>query len=126
MIKKLPVELRLLATTATANDRVVDDLHAVLGPNLGVSRGELSRPSLSLQTIRLASQAERLAWLAEQVPLMDGHGIIYTLTIRDAEMVAKWLKARGMIAESYSGDIIEGRAGLEQALLDNELKALRN
>jgi ATP-dependent DNA helicase RecQ len=124
MIKKLPVELRILATTATANDRVVDDLHAVLGPNLGVSRGELSRPSLSLQTIRLASQAERLAWLAEQVPLMDGHGIIYTLTIRDAEMVAKWLKARGMIVESYSGDMVEGRAELEQALLDNELKAL--
>ena len=124
MIKTLPDGLRLLATTATANNRVVEDLHTVLGPNLGLSRGELSRPSLTLQTIKLGGQAERLAWLAEYVPQIEGNGIIYTLTVRDAEMVARWLKSRGIEVESYSGDMTEGRAELEQALLDNQLKTL--
>ena len=66
--RTLPVNLRLLATTATANDRVRDDLAAVLGPDLKVLRGDLDRPSLMLQTIRLPRQSERLAWLAEQLP----------------------------------------------------------
>ena len=60
IIHVLPPNLRLLATTATANDRVITDLKEVLGPNLEVSRGDLNRTSLALQTIRLQSQAERL------------------------------------------------------------------
>ena len=97
---------------------------AVLGPNLEVSRGDLNRPSLMLQTMRLPSQAERLAWLAEQVPALPGHGIIYTLTVRDAVQVADWLRSRGLNVESYTGETGERRAELEQALLDNRVKAL--
>lgn len=124
IVKTLPANLRLLATTATANNRVMDDLRVVLGPNLHVSRGDLNRPSLALQTMRLPSQAERLAWLAEQVPVLPGHGIIYTLTVRDAVQVADWLRSRGLNVESYTGETGDRRAELEQALLDNRVKAL--
>jgi ATP-dependent DNA helicase RecQ len=122
--RTLPRNLRLLATTATANNRVMDDLKTVLGPNLGISRGDLSRPSLKLQTIRLPSQAERLAWLAAQVPALPGHGIIYSLTVRDAGLVADWLRSRGLVVESYTGQTGDGRADLERALLNNRVKAL--
>jgi ATP-dependent DNA helicase RecQ len=124
IVRTLPPNLRLLATTATANNRVMDDLRAVLGPNLNVSRGDLNRPSLALQSIRLPSQAERLAWLAERVPMLPGHGIIYTLTVRDAVQVAEWLRSRGVNVESYTGETGDRRAELEQALLDNHVKAL--
>jgi ATP-dependent DNA helicase RecQ len=124
IVRALPASVRLLATTATANNRVMDDLQKVLGPNLDVSRGDLNRPSLVLQTIRLPSQAERLAWLAAQVAALPGHGIIYALTIRDAMQVAEWLQSRGLNVASYTGETGEGRAGLEQALLDNQVKAL--
>jgi ATP-dependent DNA helicase RecQ len=124
IVRTLPPNLRLLATTATANNRVMDDLRAVLGPNLDVSRGDLNRPSLALQSIRLPSQAERLAWLAERVPMLPGHGIIYTLTVRDAVQVAEWLRSRGVNVESYTGETGDRRAELEQALLDNHVKAL--
>jgi len=87
IVQMLPANLRLLATTATANNRVMADLETVLGPNLSVSRGDLNRPSLRLQSIRLPRQSERLAWLAAQVPALPGHGIIYTLTVRDALQV---------------------------------------
>ena len=122
--RTLPPNLRLLATTATANNRVMNDLRAVLGPDLEVSRGDLNRPSLLLQTIRLPRQSERLAWLAEQVPALPGHGIIYTLTVRDANQVAEWLQSRGIEAEAYTGQTGDRREELEQALLDNRVKAL--
>lgn len=124
IVQTLPQNLRLLATTATANNRVMQDLSAVLGPNIEILRGDLNRPSLALQTLRMPTQAERLAWLAEVVPGLEGHGIIYTLTIRDANLVTDWLRSRGINVESYSGATGDRRAELEQALLDNQVKAL--
>ncbi|MTW22440.1 DEAD/DEAH box helicase [Allochromatium palmeri] len=124
IVKTLPSNLRLLATTATANNRVMDDLSAVFGPKLEVLRGDLNRTSLSLQTIRLPSQAERLAWLAEQLKALQGHGIIYTLTVRDANQVAEWLKIQGFNVESYTGETGDRREQFEQALLNNQVKAL--
>jgi len=124
VVKTLPPNLRLLATTATANNRVMEDLCTVLGPHLTVSRGDLNRPSLTLQTICMPSQAERLAWLAERLMTLQGSGIIYTLTVRDANQVAAWLQTKGHTVEAYTGETGERRAELEQALLDNRVKAL--
>ena len=124
IIRNLPPNLRLLATTATANNRVIDDLTEVFGPNLEISRGDLNRPSLTLQTIRLPTQAERLAWLAETVPVLSGHGIIYTLTVRDAERVGEWLKSCGLNVAAYTSETGDQRPELEDALLQNKVKAL--
>lgn len=123
IVRQLPPNLRLLATTATANDRVMEDLQKVLGPNLKVLRGDLNRPSLLLQTIRLSDQSERLGWLAEQVPKIPGSGIIYTLTVRDAVKLANWLRSKNINVAAYTSEA-ENRAELEQALLDNRVKAL--
>lgn len=124
IVRRLPPNLRLLATTATANDRVMDDLVNVLGPNIEVLRGDLNRSSLTLQTLRFPSQAERLAWLAERLPTLPGSGIIYTLTKRDANQVAAWLRGRNLHVEAYTGGMGDRREELEQALLNNEVKAL--
>ena len=124
MIRSLPPSLRVLATTATANDRVRADLQTILGPNLALSCGELGRPSLLLQTMRMPSQTARMAWLATHIPHIQGSGIVYTLTVRDAVQVAGWLQARGIQAESYSGETGERRVELENALLENRVKAL--
>ena len=123
-LRVLPRNLRLLATTATANNRVMDDLRQILGPNLTTSRGDLARPSLALRTMRMPSQAERLAWLSDLLPDLPGSGIVYTLTIRDAEQVARWLRSRGIDAQAYTGKSGDRRPELEQALLDNKVKAL--
>lgn len=124
-IRLLPQNVRVLATTATANNRVMEDLQTVLGPNLAVSRGDLSRSTLLLQTMRMPSQAERLAWLATHLPAIPGSGIIYALTQRDAERVAEWLRGRGQAVEAYHSGLAPERANaLEDALLANEVKAL--
>ena len=123
-IRNMPSNIKLLATTATANNRVVQDLENVLGPNLRISRGDLNRPSLTLQTIRLESKAERLAWLSHQLTALAGHGIIYTLTVRDANQVANWLNSQGFDVEAYTGELGSRRPELEQALSENRIKAL--
>ena len=115
----------VLATTATANDRVVEDVAAQLGHDVAVIRGPLARETLRLDAIRFSDQAERLAWLAEQIPRLPGSGIIYCLTVADTDRVARFLVERGIDARAYSGPMAtEAREALEQALLANELKAL--
>ncbi|MFZ2276313.1 MAG: DEAD/DEAH box helicase [Prosthecobacter sp.] len=124
ILRTMPANLRVLATTATANNRVLADLQLVLGPNLTVARGELGRSSLLLQTIRIPNQVQRMAWLATHLPNIVGSGIIYTLTVRDAVQIAGWLQSRGILAEAYTGETGERRVELENALLDNQVKAL--
>jgi ATP-dependent DNA helicase RecQ len=116
--------MRLRATPATANDRVMQDLEQTLGPDLLSLRGPLPRPSLKLQTIRLADRPSRLAWLAQLLPELPGHGIIYTLTKQDAEEVARWLRLHKLNVAAYTGDSGDQREKLENALINNELKAL--
>jgi ATP-dependent DNA helicase RecQ len=125
ILQALPQNIPVLTTTATANNRVVDDIKTQLGENLRISRGDLTRKSLRLQNISLPSQAARLAWLAQHLPQLPGSGIIYALTVRDAQRVADWLKTQGINAKAYYGDLdTEVRIGLEDELLNNEIKAL--
>jgi ATP-dependent DNA helicase RecQ len=125
ILQTLPPGVPVAATTATANDRVVNDVVRQLGSKLQVQRGPLRRESLRLQNLVLPSRAERLAWLADRIPSLPGTGIVYVLTVRDAGRVAGFLSSRGIKARAYSGDLeAEERHHLEQALLKNELKAL--
>ncbi len=126
VLQALPATVPVLATTATANNRVVADIQAQLGKRLRTLRGPLTRDSLQLQVIALPAQAARLAWLAEQVPRLPGSGIIYARTVCDAELVARWLTHKfgpdRPVAAYHAGS--EHREELEQRLLRNELKAL--
>lgn len=119
----LPANIQLLGTTATANDRVMNDLTEILGPDIVTMRGDLNRPSLLLQTIAMPSQSERLAWLAERLPEITGSGIVYVLTHRDANQVSTWLRSRGLNVRPYTSRS-DNREELERALLNNRIKAL--
>ncbi len=125
ILQALPPNMPMLATTATANDRVVNDIEGQLGPRLITLRGPLARESLRLQNLRIPSQASRMAWLAHQIPQLPGSGIVYTLTVRDACRLAEWLHSRDIVAEAYYGGLDnERREALEDKLLRNEVKAL--
>jgi ATP-dependent DNA helicase RecQ len=125
MLDRLPPEVAVLCTTATANDRVVADIGDQLHERLRTYRGPLGRSSLRFEVVELPGQADRLAWLATWLERLPGSGIVYTLTKRDADLVAEWLASRGIAAEAYSGDIeSERRIEVEERLLANELKAV--
>ena len=125
----LGADVAVLATTATANDRVVGDVEEQLAGAgatwLRSYRGPLARTSLRLEVLELPSPAQRLAWLVENLPDLPGSGIVYTLTKRDTEQVASFLNANGIAAVAYSGDQENAdRIAIEDRLLANELKAV--
>ena len=130
LLADLPAGVPVLATTATANARVVTDVSEQLAetgaadPPL-VLRGSLERDSLYLAVVRLPSNAHRLAWLAEQLNELSGSGIVYTLTVAQAEEVATFLRDRGYRVASYSGQTEPAdRLTAEEELLGNRVKAL--
>ena len=130
ILRQLPANTPVLGTTATANNRVVNDIQNQLG-NIEIQRGSLSRESLALQNMILPDQASRLAWLVQTIPQLIGTGIVYTLTTHDAEQVANWLAINGINAKAYHGSIeMKGfssdnyRQHLENLLLTNQLKVL--
>jgi len=125
ILQALPQNVPVLATTATANNRVVNDIVEQLSANLRVIRGNLIRESLQLQNIALGSSAARMAWLAEQLPNLPGSGIIYTLTVKDASRVADWLISQRIDAKTYHSNLENlEKQTLEDQLLNNEIKAL--
>ena len=125
ILRELPPEVPVLATTATANDRVVDDIESQLGSGLRTIRGPLARASLSLHVLRLAGYRDRLAWLAQNLEELPGTGIIYCLTVRDSETVAEWLQSRGLPVAAYHAQLPpDEKVSLEERLLNDDLKAL--
>jgi ATP-dependent DNA helicase RecQ len=124
ILRLLPPKVPVICTTATANNRVVEDVVAQI-PNLSVQRGPLTRASLRLFNIKLSDQSERLAWLAHFLPKLQGTGIIYCLTIPDTRRVAGWLQQHGIKALEYNSKLEnEERLEAERLLIGNECKAL--
>ncbi|HEX6920037.1 MAG TPA: RecQ family ATP-dependent DNA helicase [Actinomycetes bacterium] len=128
LLAELPAGVPVLATTATANARVVTDVAdqlALEGSEALVLRGSLDRTSLHLGVVRLPDDAARLAWLAEHLGELPGSGIVYTLTVAQADEVADFLRARGHTVASYSGRTETAeRQAAEDDLLANRVKAL--
>ena len=125
VVELLPRGIPVLGTTATANSRVVADVEAQLGGDLFSIRGTLDRESLELHVVDMPSRAERMAWLVGAIPGLPGSGIVYCLTVRDADRIAEWLRRNGIDAEAYSGKVdTETRLEIEHRLGTGELKVV--
>lgn len=128
IIQQIPDTVPILATTATANDRVVADLQDQLGNRVFVSRGPLTRDSLYLQILNKPGKIERYAWILETLPKLPGSGIIYCLTQRDCDYLADFLKQNGIAAEAYySRNTKEGEElnrEVEEKFRKNQLKVI--
>ncbi|WP_127794574.1 ATP-dependent DNA helicase RecQ [Agromyces sp. LHK192] len=128
LIAELPAEVPVLATTATANSRVVADVVEQLGGGASdvlTIRGPLARSSLRLGVLRLPDATSRLAWLISHLDDLPGSGIIYTLTVAAAVDTARVLRERGHDVRAYTGQTdADERAESEGMLKRNEVKAL--
>ena len=126
LIARLPADLPVLATTATANERVVTDVAEQLGTgDVLTLRGSLARDSLRLGVLDLPSTRARLGWLVAHLGDLPGSGIVYALTVSAAEDTARLLRDAGHAVRAYTGRTdTDERADLERQLKDNEIKAL--
>ena len=128
LLTHLPAGTPVLATTATANERVVADVAEQLGAG-GVEvttvRGPLARDSLRLGVLRLPTDRARWAWLSAHLGELPGSGIVYTLTVATAEETAALLRDAGHDVRAYTGRLDDAeRRAAEEALRANEVKAL--
>lgn len=126
MIAELPEGIPVLATTATANERVTADVAEQLGgAEVTVLRGSLDRESLRLAVVSLPRPEQRLAWLADHLDEFDGSGIIYCLTVAATQEIAEFLRSRGHHVAAYSGQTEQTeRLALEDDLANGRIKAL--
>ncbi|PFG65795.1 ATP-dependent DNA helicase RecQ [Propionibacteriaceae bacterium ES.041] len=128
LITQLPPGVPVLATTATANERVVTDVAEQLGSDgaeVFTLRGALARDSLRLGVLRLQTSRQRLGWLLAHLTELPGSGIIYALTVSAAEDTARLLADAGHRVLAYTGRTDPAdREAAEQALKNNEVKAL--
>ncbi|MBT2513317.1 ATP-dependent DNA helicase RecQ [Arthrobacter sp. ISL-30] len=125
LIRQLPEGVPVLATTATANSRVVHDIEEQLGRGVLTIRGSLGRESLRLGVLTLNDSRERLGWLLTHLGQMPGSGIIYTLTVSAAEDTARLLAEAGHHVLAYTGRTDPAdRERAEQLLKGNQVKAL--
>ncbi|MFC3999127.1 RecQ family ATP-dependent DNA helicase [Nocardiopsis sediminis] len=129
LLQELPAAVPVLATTATANERVTRDVAEQLeigdDSSTLVLRGPLDRESLHLAVVDLPDSAARWSWLAQNLSALPGSGIIYTLTVAAATETAAFLESRGFTVASYSGQTDpEDRQRAEDDLLHNRVKAL--
>lgn len=129
LLTDLPDGIPVLATTATANERVTRDVAEQLDPtgeqDVLVLRGSLDRESLRLGVVRLKTAQQRLAWLADHLAEQPGSGIVYCLTVAATQEIADYLRSRGHDVAAYSGQTEQTeRLALESDLATGRVKAL--
>jgi ATP-dependent DNA helicase RecQ len=115
----------VLATTATANERVTHDIGVQLGANTVTFRGTLARTSLTLSVVPGLSPLQRYAWIADALGQLSGSGIVYVLTVAEAERLTAFLRSGGHAVAAYTGQIdAETRLQVEDRLRHNQVKAV--
>ena len=128
VVQTLPQNVPILATTATANNRVVADLEKQLGEDVYISRGPLMRKSLAIQVLKMPTRMERYAWILQNINQLQGSGIIYCLTRDDCEYISHFLQQNGILAEPYySKDGEEDKlitAQVEERFMNNQIKVI--
>jgi ATP-dependent DNA helicase RecQ len=125
LVKLLPQNLPVLATTATATKRVQEDIEKQISGNIQTIRGELIRENFRLYVINVKSEDEKLLWLAENLPVLEGNGIIYTGTRVNTEIYSRWFEFLNIKTTEYNAGLdSDSRKEIENGLMNNRWKAV--
>jgi ATP-dependent DNA helicase RecQ len=125
LVKLLPKNFPVLATTATATKRVEHDVAQQIGDNILTIRGDLMRNNFKLFVIKVSSEDEKLIWLGKNLNKMPGSGILYTGTRVDTEIYSKWFERLDISSTAYNAGLdAESRIAIENGLMNNEWKCI--
>ncbi|MCD6116378.1 RecQ family ATP-dependent DNA helicase [bacterium] len=125
LVKLLPQNFPVLATTATATKRVQKDIEQQISGNITTIRGSLLRENFELYVIKVKSEDEKLLWLAENLQKLDGTGIIYTGTRVNTEIYSRWFEFLGLKTTEYNAGLnAESRKEIESGLMSNKWKSV--
>ncbi len=121
LVRLLPENFPVLATTATATLRVQEDIMTQIGTDIELIRGRLLRSNLRLFVVKVESEEEKFYWLARYLPKMRKAGIIYTGTRAGTEVYSNWIQYLGLDSAFYSGRLdSETRKRIEDSFIKND------
>ena len=126
LLDDLPDGIPVLATTATANQRVTDDVAEQLGADtLDAARARSTASRCGSGWCGCARPSSGWPGWPTTSPSSPGVGIVYCLTVAATQEVADYLRSRGHAVAAYSGQTEPTeRLALEQDLLEGRVKAL--
>ncbi len=127
IIAAMPSDVPVLATTATANNRVIEDIKKQFGNNVFVSRGPLTRESLAIQVLKFKDRIDRYTWIIKNIDKLPGTGIIYCLTHADCVRLSDFLVKNGISAMPYysgEGEVDEQNAKALEKFSNNQIKVI--
>ncbi len=121
LVRLLPKNFPVLATTATATPRVQEDIIEQVGSDLIPIRGQLMRPNIRLFVVHVESEDEKFFWLAEYLPKLRKTGIVYTGTQANTDIFSNWLQFLKFNSAAYSGRLdAETRMRVESDFINNK------
>lgn len=129
MVKKVIPSLNhdtsVLFTTATADNKVIEDLSNKNNFTKTI-KGDLLRKSLSIHSFGRQSFKFSIAWFKKNIDILKGSGIIYVLTVDRANAVAQYLRNEvGISAQAYHSKLEpHEKIDIENKLLNNEIKVV--
>ncbi len=125
LVKLLPQNFPVLATTATATDRVANDIKQQIGKNVTLIRGNLLRENFSLNVVIVKNDDEKMVWLADFLSKVTGNGLIYTGTRVTTETFSAWLQFNNIDAINYNAGLDAlSRNEIEEGLYSNRWKCI--
>lgn len=125
LVKYLPKDFPVLATTATATKQVEEDIAKQVGSNLTTLRLKLMRENFRLFVIKVESEDEKLIWIGQNIEKFQGSGIIYTGTRISTELYSKWLNFLNVSAIAYNAGLnAQERIEIENGFMNNRWKCI--
>ncbi|WP_438318385.1 RecQ family ATP-dependent DNA helicase [Sporosarcina sp. FA9] len=114
----------ILALTATANDKVINDIKEYLNLNHSVvHKYSLDRPNISFSIVQMESQNEKTKWILERLQQSSGSGVIYVSSRKRAENLANLLSSKGLSITSYHAGMEQvDRAFVQAQFINGEVK----
>ena len=125
LVKLLPQNFPVLATTATATKFVANDIKRQIGDNVSLIRGDLLRDNFHLSVVKVTDEESKMAWLAEFLIKHEGNGLVYTGTRVNTDLFSAWLQFNDISAANYNAGLdAESRKEIENGLIDNKWKCV--
>ncbi|PID00593.1 ATP-dependent DNA helicase RecQ [Sporosarcina sp. P29] len=119
-IERAPV----LALTATANDKVVEDIITYLHMrNPHIERQPMDRPAISYSVMHLNNELAKTEWIIKRLATTIGPGVIYVASRKRADELSAIIRERGIPTASYHGGKEQDeRSIIQQQFVQGELE----
>ena len=116
----------VLALTATATDRVIEDIVSELDrPQLMVIQTGIFRPNLHYRVVQTTNDEEKMARVVQIVRQSPGSGIVYAATIKMVEAIYQAMVDAGISAGLYHGALPAAERRRQQdAFMSGEVKVM--